>query len=389
MRKVFLASSLVIVTMLIGFGMDSGADEPANAAVAQIDGHLSRNDDAYLNRQAGALLKEVEATLRKVPPQVPEPDERRLALYLLDAVLHDVYAPARAPVQAFYHARIEDAIRQMEAEKPDTGARIWKLYNHGFVVRTATVTLGFDLHRGPAYFKGNPVEGKPQLVPCDAFPISEALAARLAAQCDALFVSHHHADHVDEGLIRLLLEQGKPVVAPETVLKDTPMAGRITHLKREADTRQTLTIQGGARQLQVIVYPGQQYQGRGIPNNVVLVFTPEGLSFAHNGDQINDPYPQYQEDFKWSDKVHETQRVDVLMTNCWLNDPVRFVKGFDPKVVLPGHENELSHPMWDRVPYWGDAEFLQSNFPELKRSKYPVVTMTWGESYHYIPQDTK
>ncbi len=40
-------------------------------------------------------------------------------------------------------------------------------------------------------------------------------------------------------------------------------------------------------------------------------------------------------------------------------------------------------PIDDRVPFWGDSEFLQLTYPELKRSNYRVIVMTWGESIHY------
>jgi L-ascorbate metabolism protein UlaG (beta-lactamase superfamily) len=208
---------------------------------------------------------------------------------------------------------------------------------------------------------------------------------RIVNQCDVLFISHRHADHADPVVAQAFIDQGKPVVAPEEVFEGDPLQARMTHLRRVAHEMQTLAVKQGSLELDLVVYPGQQYQGSGIPNNVVLVFTPEGMSFAHNGDQINDPYPEYQEDYEWIDHVHEHHKVDVVMTNCWMNDIMRFTRGFDPKLVLPGHQNELGHPIWDRVPYWGDSEFLRLTYPQLLASNYPVVVMTWGESYHYAP----
>ena len=375
-----------------------------SVTVTRVDPRLSVEDDASLNRQAGFLFQEIAQTLAQTPPQFPEPDTRRLALHLADTLLHDVYAINRPPVQAFFHDQMEKAVAQMEKTKVERGATIWKLYNMGFVVRTATVTLGFDLYRGAGTIRGYAETDKKATTPAPGFPASNALMERLAAQCDVLFVSHAHGDHVDEGIIQCFIDQRKPVVGPETILAGRPqgdrslserslsersLSDRITHLKREPDLRQKLAIQKGARELDVVCYPGQQYQGKGTPNNVVIVYTPEGLSFSHNGDEMNDPYPQYQEDFKWIDKVHETQKVDVVMMNCWMNDPVRFVKGFDPKLVLPGHQNEMGHPMWDRIPFWGDYAYIASNFAELKNSKYPVIPMFWGEMFHYTPDSTK
>jgi L-ascorbate metabolism protein UlaG (beta-lactamase superfamily) len=351
----------------------------------QIDPRLGADDDAFLNREATALLADVSDALAKVKPSAPEPRERYLALRLLDAVLHDEYAPNRPAVQEFFHRRIEQAAAEIERARVDEGATIWKLYNHGFVVRTHSATLAFDLHPGTKAFRVTGSKGDSSVVPCPEFPVSDEVMSRIADQCDVLFISHAHGDHAVESVAQEFIERGKPVVAPDTVLAGSPIHDKITHMKREAHTLQTLPIQRGKVELRVVVYPGQQYQGKGTPNNVVLVFTPEGMSFAHNGDQINDPYPEYQQDYKWIDKVHERHKVDVYMTNCWCNDIFRDVRGFDPKLVLPGHENELGHPVWDRVPYWGDSEYLHITYPELKASRYPVVVMTWGESYYYKP----
>ena len=73
------------------------------------------------------------------------------------------------------------------------------------------------------------------------------------------------------------------------------------------------------------------------------------------------------------------------MTNNWTNDVFRMVRGFDPELVLPGHQNELGHQMNDRVPYWGDGEFLKLNFEEM-RAAYPTLDMTWGEKFLFVPK---
>ncbi len=356
------------------------------ASADPVNPSLGSGDDAFVSRQSTALLAEIDKTLDAVPPAIPEPRERVLALRILDAVLHDTHSPNRVAVQDFYHARIESAVKQIEETRVTEGMRIWKLYNHGFIVRTPSIAIAFDLYRGPAKFRWDgPTERK--AVDSPGFPISDALADRIAAQCDAMFISHEHRDHADPVFTEAFLKLGKPVVAPEPVLKDTPQHARITHMKREAHTLQTLKIQDGKVNLQVVNYPGQQYQGKGVPNNVTLVISPEGYAFAHNGDQINDPYPEYQEDFKWIDVVKDHHRVDLLMTNCWSNDLLRMVRGFNPQLVIPGHENELGHQMNDRVPFWGDEEYLQLNLSEV-RAQFPTLRMTWGETYLFVPTRT-
>ncbi len=376
-------STAVLLSMCIIAVFVQAEDPPSPAPV---DPTLNERDNAYLDRQDAALLAEVDDTLDRVQPQVPEPPERKLALYLLDAILHDVYAPNRLPVQEFYHTRMERLAASLENAQVKEGAMIWKLYNHGFIVRTGSVTIAFDFYRGVSRFRvDDPVAGR-RYVDSPGFPISDALTKRIVRQCDVLFISHRHNDHADPVVAQAFLDEGKPVVAPEDVFEGMPLQSKLTHLKRVADEVQKLPIQNGALDLKLVVYPGQQYQGQGLPNNVVLVFTPEDLSFAHNGDQINDPYPEYQEDYKWIDHVHELYKVDVLMTNCWLNDIMRFTRGFDPNLVLPSHQNELGHPIFDRVPYWGDSEQLQLTYPQLLASTYPVLVMTWGEAFHYEPK---
>lgn len=347
-----------------------------------IDPTMHAEDDAYLNRQAAALLAEVEQSLAQHSPQLPAPRERRLALLLMDGILHEKYAPNRPAVQAFYQGRMEKALQEMEATKVGEGARIWKLYNHAFVVRTASVTLGFDLNPGIDSFRVNDPAGERSTVPAPGFAMDASMRERLVRQCDVLFISHRHRDHADASIATLFLEAGKPVVGPPEVFEGQPIEARLTRLERDAGKRQPLPVQEGRQTLQVVAYPGQQYQGSGIPNNVVLVYTPEGLTFLHNGDQINDPYPAYQEDFKWIDQIATQHTVDVFMTNCWTNDLLRMTRGIKPKLVLPGHENELGHPLWDRVPYWGDEQFLHLNNAEVKK-EYPVLVMTWGEGYSY------
>jgi L-ascorbate metabolism protein UlaG (beta-lactamase superfamily) len=285
---------------------------------------------------------------------------------LLDGVLHDVYAPQRPPVQQFFKTRMRNAIKEIEQTEITEGARIWKLYDHGFVIRTNTVTIGFDLIRG----KSARAEG---------FPISEDWMAKLIKQCDVLFISHKHGDHAEEGVAQSFIDQGKPVVAPPGVWKEKSINKRITHLDRVAHTIQTLPVQGGKQILKVVVYPG--HQGESVENNVSLVVTPEGLSFSQMGDQSNS------DDFEWIDEVRNNHVVDVLMPNCWTTDIVRVAKGFNPAIIITGHENEMGHTIDHREPYWLTYQ-RQKGSDRFGGSKdigynHPLILMTWGESFHY------
>jgi hypothetical protein len=298
-----------------------------------VDPSLNLAENQHLNAQAEALLTAIDATLQRHIPALPEPGERRLALLTLDAVLHDEYAPSRPPVQAFLGRRIARAVEHIASTRVRSGARIWKLYNHGFVVRTASVTFAFDLVSA-------------RNVRADGFRVPDELIERLAEECDALFVSHRHPDHADESVARAFLDRGKPVVAPPEVWQERPIHARLTHLERVAHQEQVLS--------------------------------------GHFGDQSNS------DDFAWIDGVKTRHEVDVLLPNCWTTDIVRAVAGFDPAVVVTGHENEMGHTIDHREPYWltyqrrsGSARF--GGDPDVGY-EIPLVLMTWGESYHYEPR---
>jgi L-ascorbate metabolism protein UlaG (beta-lactamase superfamily) len=332
---------------------------------SKADSILEKKAYNYLNRQSAAFLKDVDAIIKKYPPQLPLHPERRLGFELIDAVMHDKQAAFRKPVQDFFHQRIENVLNEIETTKVRDGAMIWKLYNMGFIVRTQSVTVAFDL-----------VSGKNS--GSDSFALSGNVMNRLIKQCDALFISHYHKDHAEEATAQGFIDAGKPVVAPPQIWEGKPIHSLITHLKREANTIQSLKLAGN-RTLRVVVFPGHQMQKT--ENNVPLIYTPEGLTFSHMGDQINEG--NFMIDYDWIDHVSAKHHVDVLMPPCWTNEIFRIVKGFNPALVIPGHENELGHTLDDRVPFWGDSEFLELTYPELKQSAYKTLIMTWGESFHY------
>ncbi len=172
-----------------------------------IDPALNEVQNRFMDNQAEALLSQASEVFSRYPPDWPEPAARKSALLLLDGVLHDVYAPQRPPVQLFFKTQIKKAIEEVEQADIEEGARIWKLYDHGFVVKSKSVTLGFDLIRG----KSAGAEG---------FLISEEYMDRLIKQCDVLFISHYHGDHAEEWVAQSFIDQGKPVVAPSQVWKD-------------------------------------------------------------------------------------------------------------------------------------------------------------------------
>jgi len=329
-----------------------------------IDTTLCSRSDAYLTRQQEALLNEVFEVADANPPVYPPARIRQTALYLFDAITHDKYATFRKPLQETFHKRIEKAINEIEKTEVKEGAKVWKLYNMGFVVKTQSTTVVFDLVRG---------------VSADAkgFVLSDDIIKRFAKACDVLFVSHWHDDHQDKKVAQIFLDAGKPVVASPQIWKDDPIYSKITHPERVAGKVQEIPVKAG--KLQFVVYPGHQMKKT--INNVTLVLSPEGINFAHLGDQINEG--DFMVDFDWIDKVKDDFNVDFIMPTVWANDLVKITKGFNPKMVFIGHANELGHKIYDRDPFWGDTGFTEPSLKALLNSDYPSLLMIWGESYHY------
>jgi len=330
------------------------------------DPELSQKDNDYIDRQDRVFLDTVQTIVAKYPPVVHDNFRRTAAKMLLDAVAHDHFAAFRKPFQQFFHARVDRVVQELENTKVEKGVRIWKIYNMGFIARTNTVTLAFDLVSG---------------ITSDSpdFAMNPDEVDRIAKQCDALLISHRHEDHADIQMAEKFVDLGLPVLATEETWPNEPIHSKIIHPERIAEKLQHLKLKKYT--LDLFVFPGHQLTSA--INNVYLVTTPEGITLAHDGDQINEG--NMMTDWDWIDQVHKNHRVDVLMTNAWTTDIFRIARGFDPKLVLSGHEIELGHTVWDRLPYWGDDKYLGLNYAELKKSKYPVVAMIWGESYVYIP----
>lgn len=325
------------------------------AQVKVVDPRLTPKQDKALNDQANVILELACKVLDEFPPQIPEPLQRTEGLYLLDCIFHDVFAPQRLPVQKFVQTRAQEMADQLEQGIVSEGARIWKLYSHSFVVRTKSVTIGFDLIRPSVRFDSFYVDMKPVL-------------KRIVDQCDILFVSHFHEDHADEWVASQFVKQGKPVITSPDVWKDKQIYPSINHLERNPELIHKIPVQSGKNVLIAIIYPG--HQGN-ILNNIPVIYTPEGLCFSHNGDQNSG---QIEKDTFWLFNIHKQHDIDVLLYNSYMRPA--WIKGFNPKMVISGHENELGHGIHSRHPYWRMHE-------RMKSIPYPLVVMCWGESFHY------
>ncbi len=309
--------------------------------------------DEWIDRS----LQWVDGILAEYPPDVPEHPVRRAALIRLDDILHIESAPSKPLVQQFYRARIKRAVREIQTTRVTNGMRVWKLYNHGFFIRTPSVSFAFDIVPGTQ---------------TPGFAVEREMVERIADQADALLISHMHNDHASQTVVRLFLDRNKPVLAPEGLWSGQEIAARLIYPRRSSTAVQEIRVQGGRQTLKVIAYPG--HQGAPVTNNVHLVTTPEGLTVVQTGDQSGPEGPG--SDFDWIAHIGSRNQVDVLMPNCWTTDIQRVVRGINPRLIITGHENEMGHTVDHREDY-------TQTYNHLFGTRYPFIVMGWGESYAY------
>ncbi len=309
--------------------------------------------DEWIDRS----LQWVDGILAEYPPDAPEHPVRRAALIRLDDILHIESAPAKPLVQQFYRARIERAVAEIQAARVSSGMRIWKLYNHGFFIRTPSVSFAIDIVPGTR---------------TPGFVVGRETLEQIADEADALLISHMHNDHTSETVAALFLARKKPVLAPEGLWSGRDIARRLIYPKRSATAVQEVPIQGGKQTLKVVAYPG--HQGAPVINNVYLVTTPEGFTIVHTGDQSGPEGPG--SDFDWIAQIGSRHRVDLLLPNCWTTDIQRVARGINPRLIITGHENEMGHTVDHREDY-------TQTYNHLFGTRYPFIVMGWGESYVY------
>lgn len=306
--------------------------------------------EVYLVNQTVKTFELVNQLLAENPPSTEAPSlARRSALMLLDGVLHDTRLDGNKVYTDFIDARLREVVAELQQPLTE-GMRIYKLYNACYIVRTPSVVVAYDLYRGA------PMKETPSL-------ISDEVMRELVGQCDILFLTHNHSDHVDPVVVDWFLAEGKPVVAPNEVL---PENKQVTHVREERIVERTFAVKSG--QLSVQILPGHQ---DALQNNIYVVKSAEGFTFAQTGDQY------HKEDLDWLLDVHKKiGSIDVLMINCWANSLYEVIDGFDPKLVLTSHENELGHTIDHRESYW-------TSYEKLSQVHRPKCLMTWAEGISY------
>ena len=313
------------------------------------EARLWGKQEAFLKQQATEIFSLVNAILDKDLPSAERPSRaRQAALLLLDGVFHDTRMDGSASIVSFMSDRMERVLDDFR--KPlSEGLKIYKLYNDGFIVRTKDVTVAFDLYRG-----GN--------MENDSTLIDNTTMRALVENCDLMFLSHDHSDHVDPVVIQMFTDAGKTVVATSRICPDND---QITHVRSGQLLDRTL-VEDQYR-VSVKILPGHQDE---MENNIYVV-TVGDYTIAHTGDQYN------KDDLEWLRQIKtKIPPLDVLLVNCWAYSLYEMIEGFAPKLVITGHENELGHSIDHRESYW-------LSYSKLEKLQTPSCLMTWGECFWY------
>lgn len=306
-------------------------------------------EDAYLLKQAAHMFSLADEALSENPPVVGAPMARKLALYNLDAMLHEVKYDNTEPFCNFIDSRIGKVIEDMKSPVKK-GMKIYKIYNDGFVARTKSVNIAFDVVRGTC--KGQKL-------------LSDEQVEAIIKDCEILFLSHNHGDHVDKYVVNKFIEAGKPVIAASKILPD--LKG-VTHYRSESEVLDKQIELKSGEKLQVKIFPGHQSP---MMCNVYVVTTPEKYTVAHTGDQYD------KNDMGWIAEIkNNAPKIDALMINCWSYQIADAIKGFDPRYILTGHENEMGHTIDHREAFW-------LTFQKMEPVEHDYVVMAWGEWFSF------
>ena len=135
--------NILIIFCLLSMGIQAVAQDKKKAT----NGEFWGKSEAYLHKQAFQMFGLIDEALTENPPTVGAPMVRKLALFNLDAMLHETKYDNTEPFNNFVDSRMQKLITELN--KPvKKGMKIYKVYNDGFIAQTKSATIAFDIVRG-------------------------------------------------------------------------------------------------------------------------------------------------------------------------------------------------------------------------------------------------
>jgi hypothetical protein len=282
---------------------------------------------------------EIRENLLMHRPQTGDQEIRKNSICSIDELVSGYYAQQHDEIYKFYRLMTEKAMIEIRNEKVEEGATVWQIYNHGFIVKTPTVLLGFDLYD---YYG------------------SSANLKNLADILNVMFISHNHSDHLCPELEQAMVNRNKPVIRN--------VNPAMTHVST------TINLGDSINELNLIV---TQHTGlHSIATQMFEVVTPEGIRIFHTGDN------------QTSETLPVIPDVDILLLNAWVNESgsTSSIEGsrnainkIKPKVTLPGHILELGHVLSGSYTVFYSDAFVVNDI-DLGCDYY---VLAWGERYHF------
>jgi hypothetical protein len=301
-----------------------------------------------------ATLVECRKWFTANPPVTGDPKARRAHSELLDSLGFEIpgdayfdycsgkdaaYLEGRYPILAYLRMTEQETLDEVKAERISGGARIWKMYNMGLIVKTPELTFALDYTPLPAD------------------------AAKAAKALDFAIVSHVHSDHWSSALMDAMWALKKPVYAPFSdygltlVDKDTLLkkAGLSISFKLSSQD-----VPGGSNYAPCLISTIDCGEASG------------HFTIVHPGDATH------------AEQFPAATRVDLLILHSDIGlDLGQIVSRAAPGLVNLDHVMELGHNQGqDRAVSYKTAYERLSSLSDLA----PTIVLTWGESLYFPPK---
>ncbi len=233
---------------------------------------------------------------------------------------------------------------------PEGRVDVHLLYNMGVIVRSARMTVGFDLvstrHVLGVYWK-----------------VDDSLLEALVSAVDMVFYSHRHADHLDLDLAARFIRRGIPVVAPKEILDLIPKGS----MGMEAgETRELFGMGRNNAAVRVKAHLASHLRGRATVVRCFEVWIEDevGVFHASDADPFKSPTPS------------PDVPVDVFVacTPAVRREVVREIEDSTRGCVILAHLAEVGHRLDMGRPCWLDGLETAAWFSPGK-----ALVPIWGE----------